>query len=216
MTEPLQFDLGQSSFAAALQKIRDSKVSDETQLAFLQCKGADFLGCGLRAKGTVQFHGDLGDFACMSFRTADATVEGSVGNFFGHSIHSGSITVRGHAKNGVGTLGTGGLISIYGNASDRVAAGLQGADIVVRGSVGSLAGLGMREGSLVIGGNAGADLGRGMRAGTIYLRGDAESISPDIEEVRMREPDRLKIGLLMLKAGIKSAGKEFRVFRPAQ
>jgi len=41
----------------------------------------------------------------------------------------------------------------------------------------------------------------------------AESVSDDIEEQRLREPDRLKIGMLMLKSNIKSSGKEFRVYR---
>jgi glutamate synthase domain-containing protein 3 len=72
----------------------------------------------------------------------------------------------------------------------------------------------MQSGTLVIGGNAGENLGHQLRGGSIYIRGEAKSISPDIEEARLREPDRLKLSLLLMKAGIKaSALKEFRVYR---
>lgn len=213
VSSSLQFDLGQISFLDALGQLRSTITNDETAIDFLQCAGRDFVGSGLRCRGKIQFVGNLGDFACTSFGNGDATVEGNVGDFFGHSIQSGSLIVRGHAKESIGALGAGGLITVYGNAGDRVATGLTGADVVIRGSVGNWAALGMKDGILVIGGNAGEELGKGIQSGTIYVRGDIQSLSPDIEEVRMREPDRLKVGLLMLKSGIKSTGKEFRVYR---
>ncbi len=176
--------------------------------------GQDFVGAGFRNLGEVAVQGAIGDFGFCSFGDGECRVEGSVGDFFGHSIASGVLVVRGHAKNAVGALGSGGLISIHGNTADRTALGMQGADIVIRGSVGSYAGLGMQIGTLVVCGSAGPHLGHAMCGGTIYIRGEAESISPNIEEQRLREPDRLKIGMLMLKSNIKSTGKEFRVFRP--
>jgi len=179
-------------------------------------RGQDFIGAGLRAIGVVAVQGAIGDFGFCSFGDGACHVEGNVGDFFGHSIASGVLLVRGHAKKAVGALGAGGLISIYGNAGDRTALGMQGADVVIRGSVGSYAGLGMQSGTLVLCGTAGKQLGQGMCGGAIYIRGEAESISSNIEEQRMREPDRLKIGMLLLKSDIKSAGKEFRVFRPVR
>ena len=176
-------------------------------------RGQDFVGAGLRDISEVAVQGAIGDFGFCSFGDGECHVEGNVGSFFGHSIVSGIIVVRGHAKKSVGALGAGGLIAIYGNVGERAAVGMQGADIVVRGSVSNYAGLGMQSGTLIVVGSAGLHLGHGMRGGTIYIRGDAESISPDIEEQRLREPDRLKIGMLMLKSCIKSVGKEFRVFR---
>jgi glutamate synthase domain-containing protein 3 len=112
-------------------------------------------------------------------------------------------------------MGTGGLITVYGSAKDRVGVSLRGADVLIRGNAGADVAQGMTSGTIIIGGTAGEKMGQGMTGGTIFLRGDAADISPDIEEFRLREPDRLKLGLLLLKAGIKStAGKEFRVFRP--
>jgi glutamate synthase domain-containing protein 3 len=176
-------------------------------------KGQDYLGAGIRGVSELAVHGRIGDFGLCSFGDGQCLVEGNVGDFFGHSIASGVLIVNGNAGNAVGALGAGGLIAIYGNSGDRIAVGLQGADVVVRGSVGNYAGIGMQSGTLVVTGSAGQLLGHAMSGGTIYLRGDASSISSDIEEQRLREPDRLKIGLMMLKSNITGAGKEFRVFR---
>ncbi|MEQ1829808.1 MAG: hypothetical protein ABL921_27850, partial [Pirellula sp.] len=178
--------------------------------------GQDYVGAGMRSVHSISVSGNIGEFGFCSFGDGECTVHGRVGRFFGHSIHSGILVVNGHASHCVGALGVGGMIAIYGNAGDRVATCLRGADVIVRGSVGSYAGIGMQDGCLIIGGNAGPNMGQSMKKGTIYLRGEAESISSDIEELRLREPDRLKIGLLMIKAGIKSTGKEFRVYRPVQ
>jgi glutamate synthase domain-containing protein 3 len=217
----LVFHLGSLTPAAILAEIRNRAAmpSDQGGIETLEvtiqgASGQDFIGAGIRRIGKVNIQGEIGDFGLCSFGDGECNVDGNVRNFFGHSIQSGVLVVRGHAKNYVGALGAGGLITIYGNAGARVAVGLQGADVVIRGSVDTNAGLGMQSGTLIIGGAAGPELGKGMKGGTIYIRGEAESISPDIEEQRLREPDRLKIGLLMLKSGIKSTGKEFRAYRP--
>ena len=202
----------QSQFNELLKQSIDRSIVPLVSVGIQGAHGQDFIGAGFRNVTEVQVHGAIGDFGFCSFGDGECQVDGNVGSFFGHSIASGIIIVRGHVKKAVGALGTGGLIAIFGNASDRAAVGMQGADVVVRGSVANYAGLGMQSGTLIVGGSAGLHLGHGMRGGTIYIRGDAESISPDIEEQRIREPDRLKIGMLMLKSSIKSAGKEFRVF----
>ncbi len=217
----LVFHLGSLTPTAILAEIRNrtAMVSDQGDSESLEvtiqgASGQDHIGAGIRHVSKVTIQGEIGDFGLCSFGDGECNVDGNVGSFFGHSIQSGVLVVRGHAKACVGALGAGGLITIYGNAGARVALGLQGADVVIRGSVDANAGLGMQSGTLIIGGAAGAGLGKGMKGGTIYIRGEAESISPDIEEQRLREPDRLKIGLLMLKSGIKSTGKEFRAYRP--
>ena len=198
----------------SLNSQTDSEEIPQTTVDVVGAKGQDYIGAGVRGIYTLLIHGPIGDFGLCAFCDGECNIEGNVGNFVGHSIHSGILMVTGNALHSVGALGTGGLITIYGTAGDRAAVGLQGSDVVFRGSVGDFACLGMQSGTVIIGGNAGHHLGYGMRGGTIYIRGDAESVSPDIEEQRLREPDRLKIGLLLLKAGIKSAGKDFRVYRP--
>jgi len=177
-------------------------------------KSQDFIGAGVRGVSEIAVHGPIGDFGLCSFGDGQCYVEGNVGDFFGHSISSGVLVVNGNAGNATGALGAGGLIAVLGNAGDRTATGLQGADVVVRGSVANYAGIGMQSGTLVVTSSAGLHMGHGMCGGTIYLRGNAGSISPDVEEQRLREPDRLKIGMMMLKSNITGAGKDFRVFRP--
>lgn len=174
-----------------------------------------YLLSGYRLRGHLKVAGSVGDFCFMSFGESEGIIEGNAGDYLAHSIHSGALFVHGDAGSGLASLGQGGLVSVYGNAGARVALGMQGADVVIRGNAGSFCGLGMQSGSIVIGGNVGEEMGKGMRGGIIYVRGEVLSISSDIEEVRMREPDKLKIGLLMLKAGVNATGKEFKVFRPA-
>jgi glutamate synthase domain-containing protein 3 len=218
------FDLRQSSPRAILDELvarrmqshEEHAVEQSLQFKISGASGQDFVGAGLRGVAKVSVEGSLGEFCFCSFGEGDCFIEGKVGAYFGHSMQSGILIVHGHASHSVGALARGGTIAIYGNASDRAAIGMQGADLVIRGSVGDFAGLGLQSGSLIIGGNAGKELGKGMKAGAIYIRGDAESISSDVEEQRVREPDRLKIGLVLLKAGIKSAGKDFRVYRSAK
>lgn len=211
----LHFDLATVSPTELLNTVRKCRGS-AVSIKITGANGQDFVGAGLRDINDVIVQGTIGDFGFCSFGDGDTQVEGNVGSFFGHSIASGILVVRGHARHAVGALGMNGLIAILGNAGDRAALGMHGADVVVRGSVANYAGLGMQNGTLIVGGASGKHLGHGMRGGTIYLRGEAESISSDVEENRLREPDRLKIGMLMLKSNIKSAGKEFRVFRPVR
>ena len=120
----------------------------------------------------------------------------------------------GSAAHCLAAMARGGLNVVLGDCADRAGVSLRGADVLVRGDAGAQAGYRMQSGTLVIGGNAGENLGHQLRGGSIYIRGEAKSISPDIEEARLREPDRLKLSLLLMKAGIKaSALKEFRVYR---
>ncbi len=213
-TPPHELRTAVRSLAATLDKARaDEATTQAISVMISGARGQDFVGAGLRDVGEVAIKGSIGDFGFCSFGDGQCLIEGNVEDFFGHSIVSGMLIVHGHTKHGVGALGSGGLIAVYGCAQDRAAIGLQGADVVVRGSVANYAGLGMQSGTLIIGSSAGSHLGHGMSGGTIYIRGEVESVSPDIEEQRLREPDRLKIGMLMLKSNIKSSGKEFRVYR---
>ena len=204
-----------SSILLEIDNLRGSLANESPDLA-VRIEGVaklDALGAGFHGIASLDIQGELGDFGLCSLHDCECRVDGNVGDYFCHSLKSGLVILKGHAKNSLCALGWGGFLAIYGNAGDRLAVGLQGAEMVIRGSAGDLACLGMQDGCVVIGGNTGRELGQGMRGGTIYLRGDAQSISPDIEEIRVREQDRLKIGLLMIKAGIKSAGKEFRMYR---
>ena len=112
-----------------------------------------------------------------------------------------------------GAFSRGGLITLLGNAGRRVGAGMCGGEIVVKGSIGSQAAMEMTAGTLLIFGNAGAMLGQDMLGGTIYLRGKAASLAPQLEECRLKEADRLRIGLLLLKSGVQGDARDFRVLK---
>lgn len=215
VSSPLQINLETTSADAFRTQILSVGTMHDAEVTVLGCKGQNFIANGLRLHGRISFIGNSGDYSLMSFGNAEANIDGNVGNFFAHSIQSGAIFVQGDAGSSLGALGAGGLISVTGSTLDRVAVAMQGADIVVRGNVRDLAGLGMQSGTLIVCGNAGKEMGKGLRGGVIYLRGDVESISPEIEEVRLREPDKLKIGMIMLKSRLKVTGKEFRVYRSA-
>lgn len=212
----IEFDLSQSNgekLSAIVGSATDS-TNEGFEIHISGCAKQDYVASGLRIPGTLQLDGTVGDFCLMSYGLGDAVIEGHAGDFLGHSLNSGSIVVKHNVGNSLGALGAGGLIAVQGNAGDRAGIGLQGADILIRGNAGSLLGLGMIDGNIVVGGTVGPEMGKGMLGGSIFVRGEPTSLSPHIEEFRMREPDKLKIGLLMLKAGIKSTGKEFRLFRP--
>lgn len=215
------FDLNQPSgeksnrekLASLVSQNADS-TNDGFEICVSGCSDQDFIGAGVRAPGTLHMDGAVGDFCLMSYGLGDAVIEGKAGDFLGHSLHSGSIVVKQNVGHCLGAMGAGGLIAVQGNAGDRAGIALQGADILIRGNAGCLLGMGMIDGNIVVGGAVGPEMGKGMIGGSIFVRGEPASLSPHIEEFRMREPDKLKIGLLMLKAGIKSTGKEFRLFRP--
>jgi len=178
------------------------------------CKGESLVASGWQVNNAIVLDGDLGDYCLSHFHGAEADVLGSIGHCGVQAIQSGAVIIRGHAGNAIAAYGTGGLVAVYGNAGKRAAVALDGADVLVRGSVGTQAAYAMRSGSLIIGGSAGAELGQGMTGGVIYIRGEPASVAKQLREVKMREADRMRLGLILLKAGVKSTGREFRVFRP--
>lgn len=176
--------------------------------------GKDHLGVGLKHLLKVETMGSIGDYGFAGTSDCECAVQGNVGDYFGHSQISGTLLVMGSAGHGFSSMAQGGLSVVLGDAGNRPGASLRGASVLVRGDVGAQAGYRMQSGILVIGGDAGPNLGAQFSGGRIYLRGKAQSLTPDIEECRLREPDRLVLSLLLMKAGLKaSALKEFRVYR---
>jgi len=187
---------------------------DGIYVVLLETQGCDFVGCGLKDLLKIETSASVGAYGFSSADNCECVVQGNAGDYFGHSQVSGTLTVMGSVSHSLGAMAIGGLSVVLGDAGDRVGVSLRGADLLVRGDVGSHAGYRMESGTLVIGGNAGPNLGAQMRGGSIYIRGEAQSISSDIEEARLRDPDRLKLSFLLMKAGIRaSALKEFRVYR---
>lgn len=205
-----------SQVAASLGAANQASGGDDDAIyvVLLTTQGCDFVGCGLKDLLKAETGASVGAYGFANTDNCECVVQGNAGDYFGHSQVSGTLTVMGSVSDSLGAMATGGLNVVLGDAGNRAGVSLRGADLLVRGDVGSHAGYRMESGTLVIGGNAGPNLGAQMRGGSIYIRGEAQSISSDIEEARLREPDRLKLSLLLMKAGIRaSALKEFRVYR---
>jgi glutamate synthase domain-containing protein 3 len=204
----------QNELIAEQRDIDKASDDDLRKILFGPCKGESLVASGWQLKNPIAFDGNLGDYCLSHFCGTEADVIGNIGHCGAQSIQSGAVIIRGHAGNAVSAYGVSGLVAVYGNAGKRAAVALDGADVLIRGSVGTQAAYAMRSGSLIVGGSAGAELGKNMLGGVIYIRGDVASTASHLQEVKMREPDRMRLGLILLNAGVKSTGREFRVFRP--
>ncbi|MDZ4852603.1 MAG: hypothetical protein SGI77_25215 [Pirellulaceae bacterium] len=177
------------------------------------CQSTDLLAPGLGQEYRVSIVGDLGDFCFWGVSKAEIEVQGNAGCGIAESMQSGSLIVHGDVGDAAGAFNRGGLLAIYGSTGRRAGVGMCGGDLLVRGSIGSQGAMGMSAGTMLVLGSAGAMLGQRMSGGTIYIRGEIESMAPHLEETRLKESDRLRIGLLFLKAGIKSEVRDLRVFK---
>ena len=200
-----------------LEKLTIQTTEDEPEAIYailLGGAGRNYLGVGLKHLLKVETMGSIGDYGFAGTSDCECAVQGNVGDYFGHSQVSGTLLVMGSAGHGFAAMAQGGLTVVLGDSLDRPGASLRGASVLVRGDVGAQAGYRMRSGILVIGGDAGPELGAQLLGGRIYIRGKADSLTSDIEECRLREPDRLILSLLLMKAGLKASTlKEFRVYR---
>jgi formylmethanofuran dehydrogenase subunit C len=154
--------------------------------------------------------GPLGAYAFAFNRTTNVRIEGSVGDGVGEGMISGSVRVRGDAGIGAGTALQGGTLAIYGRAGDFCGAAMRGGELFVRGDVGAGAGAGALWGTIVIGGDTGEGLGDRMRGSTIFLRGKVASLGRGVREAPLREREKLRLGLLLINAGIRGEVKDFR------
>jgi formylmethanofuran dehydrogenase subunit C len=189
--------------------------NDVKAVDVLDTKSADWGGCGWRYPIPITFHGSIGDFCLSGATELDATIHGDVGSNFCSMLTSGTAKASGCAGNATAAFARGGLVVIGSNSGDRSGVGLSGGDLMVLGSVGEQAGFQMQSGNLIIAGDTGSLLGLGATGGTIYVRGKPASVASNIEEDRMREADRLRLSLLLLKSGIDLKSAVWKVFRVA-
>jgi formylmethanofuran dehydrogenase subunit C len=159
---------------------------------------------------SIVIEGSLADYACAFNRNANFRVEGSVGAGVGEGMVSGAVRVRGDCGVGAGTAMRGGTLAIYGRAGANCGAAMRGGELFVRGDVGPAAAAGALWGTLVIGGDAGPGLGDSMRCTTIFIRGTASALGRGVREAPLREREKLRLGLLLINAGIRGDVKDFR------
>ena len=208
----LSLDAGMLSVQQLNKSLRDVP-SSVASIRIVGCQSPDLLAPGLSTSCRLSIEGDLGDYCLCGMSNAEVEIRGHAGCGLGEATESGSIILDGDSGDSVGAFSRGGFITVLGRAERRVAAGMGGGDVLIHGSIGSQGAMGMTAGVLLILGRAGAMLGQEMQGGTIYIRGEVESMAPHLEESRMREADRLRIGLLFLKAGIQGDSRDLRVLK---
>ena len=192
-------------------------VTDEFELPLIELKGVrgeHHLLMGLDLPCRINVRGKLGDYAMAFNRQAQVRTTGSAGDGLGESMVSGAIRVHGDAGVGVGVGMTGGTLAVYGNAGDGCAAALRGGEVFVRGNVGHNAAHAALHGTLVIGGDAGNNLGEAMMDAMIFIRGSVGSLGHGVAELPLIPKDRVRLGILLINAGIRGDAKDFRRIVP--
>jgi methylamine---glutamate N-methyltransferase subunit B len=208
------WDLTQNAPGAINAHLRAWAEAPPETLTLQGAAGQPGLATGLHLPLSLKIQGNCGPFAGLLNAGGELDIEGDTGTACGHSMSSGSILIRGNAGDSLGAFARGGFIGVHQSAGDRCGLMVDGADIVVRLGVGRCAGYRMQSGNLVIGGDAGEELGYGCVGGTIFLRGNAASLAPQLKEMRLRDADAMRLSLLLVRAGIRAATKDFRMLRP--
>jgi glutamate synthase domain-containing protein 3 len=210
---PITIDLRSVSVTQLNQQLRAIN-DEECEVQVTGGSGQQSLCAGIPQSIKLTLQGTAGSYFGMLNGGADLDLHGDAGSHCGYSMNGGAILVRGSAGSALAALARGGFIGVHGAAKDACGLGLAGADVIVRQTVGARAGQAMRSGNLILGNDAGADLGLDATGGTIYLRGEAASIADYVREVKMKDSDSMRLGLLLVRAGIRAATKEFRCYRP--
>ncbi|MEL6895311.1 MAG: tributyrin esterase [Planctomycetota bacterium] len=186
------------------------------QLQLDGLRGRDFALCGLNHPLYLRIPVSLGDYAFAFHQQSLVRVEGGVGHGVADGMRSGTLRIHGHAGHGAGVGMCGGTLAIYGNAGPAVGAGIRGGEIFIRGDAGPRTGVGAVRGTIMIGGDAGEELGDATSGASIFLRGAAASLSPGMVEAPLRQREVVRLGLLLLNAGIRGEAKDFRRILPQQ
>ncbi len=168
---------------------------------------------GFARRQSIEIDGSVGDFLFLLGAEANIAVRGNVGRCAGHSMVSGMISVHGNAGDYLAAYAKEGFVAVLGHAGDRCAQSLVGADVLVRSKVGEQAAYGMRGGCLVLGNGAGKNLGEGMSGGVIFVRGEVKSVAEHLRAIRLKDADAMRLSLLLVRAGIKADGADFKALR---
>ncbi|MEZ6087536.1 MAG: tributyrin esterase [Pirellulaceae bacterium] len=209
------FDLSQMNAVELSRRMRELELpnSEGFELPLIEVKGLrgeHNILMGLDLPCRVNVRGKLGDYAMAFNRRAHVRTTGSAGDGLGESMVSGAVRVHGNAGAGVGVAMTGGTLAVYGNAGDGCAAALRGGEVFVRGNVGHNAAHAALHGTLVIGGDAGNNLGEAMMDAMIFIRGSIGSLGHGVAELPLIPKDRVRLGLLLINAGIRGDAQDFR------
>lgn len=208
-----RFDLKAMDQDKLIEAFRQIPRGQSEKFPRVELTGADGQHCALMQMDhpiRLRVLGSLGDYACAWNHETVVKVEGDVGDGAGEGMISGSLRVCGNAGLGVGTAMTGGTVAVYGTASHRVGAAMRGGGLFVRGDVGDDVGLGALAGTIVIGGDAGKNLGDPHSNVDVFIRGQAQSLAHGVVEASLWKKQEVKLGLLLISAGIRGSASDFR------
>ena len=205
----------QSELRDRIESVPSSGDEEEmTRVEITDADGQHSVLMRLQHPVRIKIDGPLGDYAFAFNAEASAKVVGNVGHGVGEGMISGAIRIRGNAGAGAGVSMVGGTLAIYGSAGDHCGAGMRGGGIFVKGNVGDEVGVGALSGMIVIGGDAGENLGDAMNNVNVFLRGNAKSLADGVVEAPLRKREELRLGLLLISAGIRGDAKDFRRIVP--
>lgn len=212
------FSLQALSDAELHAAIRAIEVLDEEEelprVEIVDADGQDAALMRIDHPVKIRVRGSLGDYAFAFNSQTTVKVFGNVGHGVGEGMASGSVRIRGHAGHGAGTAMTGGTLGIYGSAGDRVGGAMRGGGVFIRGNVGNDVGLGALAGTIVIGGDSGENLGDPLSDVSVFIRGKAASLAEGVTEAPLRKKQEVKLGLLLISAGIRGDATDFRRIVP--
>ncbi len=139
------------------------------------CDKLIHIGQGL-AIGTIEVHGDVGDFLGQSMTAGMICVVGHAGAWLGNNLSGGRINISGNAGDYVGAGLPGepfgmrhGIINIMGHAGDRAGDRMRRGTIIIHKKTGHYLGSRIHAGTIIALGQVGHYPGEGMRRGTIIM-----------------------------------------------
>ena len=168
------------------------------------------------SRGSIEIHGDVGNFTGQHMRGGNINVRGNAGAWVGNNMSNGSINIDGNVGDylGAGLPGdlhgmSDGVIYISGNAGDRVGDRMRRGIIIICGKTGDYCGSRMVAGTIIVLDTAGKYSGFGMKRGTIILAKKPRHISATFQS-----SGNLKIQFLrLLFKQLSEMGRQFGFFR---
>ncbi len=210
--ETLDWSAGVTAVRSRLESIVLAQDDDEPAALFrlVGVEKQHSLLQGLRGGARLLLDGPLGDYAFAMLEGPDIRITGDVGTGVGEGMSGGSLRVNGNCGDAAGYAMHGGTLAVYGHAGHDTGRFMDGGEIFIRGHAASCAGAGALSGALMIAGDAGPGLGDQMQDAVIYVRGSVASLGRGVVESPINAKDRLRLGLLMMNAGIRGEAKDFR------
>ena len=208
----LDWSAGESVVREEIERHETSNHANEPDCSYriIGAVREDYLLMRLHGLARVWLDTLLGDFAFALLNGPEVRVTGDAGNALGEGMIAGSLRVNGNSGHALGLSMRGGTLALYGHTGNDCGRFMDGGEIFVRGNAGWGVGAGAISGAIMVAGDAGPGLGDQMLDASIYVRGTVKSLGRGVVESPVNQKDRLRLGLLMINAGIRGEARDFR------